>query len=140
VSALAFPHGPEGAGRARRRLGQELDALGVPPECVADAELCLSELVGNAVRHGRPLPDGCLHAEWQIGPSVVRLAVLDGGEDASILNARHAGTDATSGRGLTIVGAIARRWGAEADPLGIRVWADVTLGRLRPPIVADGGR
>jgi len=99
VSALAFPYGPESARRARRRLGQELEALGVPPECVADAELCLSELVGNAVRHGRPLPDGSLRAEWQIGPSVVRLAVLDGGE---------------------------------ADPVGIRVWADVTLGSARP--------
>lgn len=99
----------------------------MPPDSVADAELCLSELVGNAVRHGRPLPDGSLHAEWFVCGSVVRLAVLDGGEDATALSAREATRDATSGRGLTIVEAVARRWGAETDPLGTRVWADVPI-------------
>jgi len=128
VSALAFPHTPASATRARRQLVSELQAMGFSPDSVADAELCLSELVGNAVRHGQPLPDGSLHAEWSINGLVVRIAVVDGGQDPSALSARRASSEATGGRGLTIVGAVARRWGAEDDPLGTRVWADVSLG------------
>src|SRR6478609_1773764 len=44
-----------------------------------DARLVVSELVGNAVRHARPLADGTMHVTWGAGPAGLDIAVTDGG-------------------------------------------------------------
>lgn len=125
MSALAFPHAPASATEARHRLVLELAAAGVPPDSIDDAELVLSELVGNAIRHGRPLPGGGLRVEWRVDPFSVRISVVDGGDAAASLTARRVDEDAVSGRGLTIIDAVADEWGAAVHPLGTLVWAEV---------------
>ena len=35
-------------------------------DTVDDARVVISELVGNAVRHAQPLPDGCLVVAWDV--------------------------------------------------------------------------
>jgi anti-sigma regulatory factor (Ser/Thr protein kinase) len=122
TSAMTLPHVPSSATRARRALVDHLGHSGIPDDTVDDAEIAISELVGNAVRHARPRADGSLIARWQIDVDNLRIDVVDGGsENAPEL---HVSTDDESfGRGLAIVAALAREWGVERDAAGTRVWA-----------------
>jgi hypothetical protein len=95
--------------RARRFVRAAL-AGAVPPRVVDTAELCVSELVTNAV----------LHARTQIRVSVAEngVAVRLGVEDGSLaqpLRAPRTRTAAT-GRGLTLLTTLATTWGV--DPAG----------------------
>jgi len=130
---VVVPHHPQGAGRARSRLAGELADL-VRPELLADAVSVAAELVGNAIRHADPLPGGVVRVAWKIryaaGGQIVDIRVTDGG-GPSEPRVRQFDPDATDGRGLAIVEALAVRWGHERDGLGQTVWAElVSTGRL----------
>ncbi len=120
--ALTLPYAASSATRARRALVEQLHGL-VPPELVSDAELALSEMVGNAVRHARPRSDGSLLARWEVEDSALRIAVIDGGAD-SIPAAREPNYDEGGGRGLAIVAAIASDWGVNRAGSDTTVWAE----------------
>ncbi len=122
TSALTLPHVPSSATRARKALVDHLGASGVPGETLGDAELAISELVGNAVRHARPRADGSLIARWQIDIDNLRIDVVDGGSD-ELPEVHHSTDEEAFGRGLAIVAALAREWGVERDDGGTRVWA-----------------
>jgi anti-sigma regulatory factor (Ser/Thr protein kinase) len=126
TSALTLPYMASSASRARRALVDQLDLLGVPGETVDDAQLAISELVGNAVRHARPRADGALLARWQIdldaGRKTLRIDVVDGGSDTSP-KLCHSSADEAAGRGLAIVAAVAGEWGVEHQGPETRVWA-----------------
>ncbi|MDX6197872.1 MAG: hypothetical protein QOJ79_1023 [Actinomycetota bacterium] len=82
--------------------------------------LVVSELVGNAVRHGRP-PVGLRLRKAGRG---VRVDVHD--ESAGAPAAAHATGDAESGRGLLLVDAVAAESGVEQiEGDGKVVWARV---------------
>jgi anti-sigma regulatory factor (Ser/Thr protein kinase) len=103
-----------------------MDAHSVDGALAGDAELLLSELVGNAVRHARPLPGGGVRVAWEVASSEVVLRVTDGGStNGHRPRETPAGPDAISGRGLTIVAALAARWGVEpaSGGGGQSVWA-----------------
>ncbi|MBV2363472.1 ATP-binding protein [Streptomonospora nanhaiensis] len=92
-----------------------------------DAELVVSELASNAVRHS-------LSGAW-CGPFIVfvdsepdmaHVAVVDLGSSDTKPYARPLGTidiRDDSGRGLGIVAAVSKEWGFEPDTFGLRVWA-----------------
>lgn len=126
--SLAVPHHPIGAGVARRRMSAEL-AGAVRPELLADAVAIIAELVGNAVRHGDPLPGDVIRIAWRVryGGDVesVTITVTDGGASCTP-TVRRADLDAIDGRGLAIVDALADLWGFERDGLGQSVWAEVS--------------
>jgi two-component sensor histidine kinase len=88
-----------------------------------DAALIASELVGNAVRHAPALPSGHLAVQWRIedGPSYV-LAVTDGG-GVHPFSIKQRDIWDTSGRGLTIVAAVADDWGVSTAEGSTTVWA-----------------
>lgn len=92
---------------------------------VDEVELVVSELLGNAVRHASPLPDGRLRVRWEVKAGVVELEVTDGGA-STVPVAREPAPFATSGRGLRIVRSLAHEWGVNDDDDGRTVW--VTLG------------
>ncbi len=83
-----------------------------------DAELAVSELLGNALRHGRP-------------PIELEVSWLDGGVLVSVVDAQPLrqpeqlapAPTAESGRGLQLIDAVARSWGCEPRRDGKRVWA-----------------
>jgi anti-sigma regulatory factor (Ser/Thr protein kinase) len=107
--------------RARTWLAERVAALA--PLVADDALLVASELVTNAVRHGRPeialsvrrLPDG------------VRIAVRDEGEHVPVPAMDTPTVDRPTGRGLLIVAATARHWGVTPHPdrPGKTVWAEL---------------
>ena len=85
------------------------------------AELLVSELVTNAIHHGRTT---CL-LELTATPTVLRAAVADDGGGSPRL--RHAGPEDESGRGLAIVDALASRWGVQPTSEGKVVWFEINL-------------
>jgi len=106
-----------------------LSALGIRSEIIADAELVITEMVGNAVRHARPLPDGQLRAGWELENDRVVLRVTDGGGSTRPIAAQQEDHDAERGRGLAIVAALSRDWGSERDDGGLQIWAALDLTR-----------
>jgi anti-sigma regulatory factor (Ser/Thr protein kinase) len=125
---VVVPHHARGARLARHRLAAELgDAI--RPTLLADAIAVVAELVGNAVRHAEPLPGGVVRVAWRLRPNgagaAVEVRVTDGGA-SDPPQVRRVGPDSTDGRGLTIVAALADRWGVERDGLGQSVWAELT--------------
>ena len=81
-----------------------------------DARLVVSELVGNAVRHARPLADGTMHVAWAGDDRALDIAVTDGGA-LTTPEKVDAGVSDLAGRGLAIVESLASRWWVESHPL-----------------------
>jgi anti-sigma regulatory factor (Ser/Thr protein kinase) len=116
-----LPAEPRSAARARILVGTACSRWDAHQVC-SDAELVVTELVANAVRH----------AGTQI---TVRLAVLEGQRggvraevsDSSIrpVRPRHANAMEESGRGLFLVDTLSTRWGADATTEGKTVWAEI---------------
>jgi serine/threonine-protein kinase RsbW len=132
------PHSPVSASTVRRDLVVDLTSQDVPPAVVEDAAVVMSELVGNAVRHGSPLPDGCVDVSWELHPSQLRLEVCDGGGAApeDVVGRGRVAPSAESGRGLAIVSLLAKDWGTTPyDDERIGVYADLDVqprGRSDP--------
>ncbi|WP_329212380.1 ATP-binding protein [Streptomyces sp. NBC_01708] len=108
-----------------RRLGREqlrrwrLDSLCEP------VELCLSELVTNAMRYGRgPLVGVRLYGT----ASHLCIEVTDGSPDKPVLSV--ADSDDESGRGLALVDAIAESWGVTED--GTCTWCRLSVPKEQP--------
>ncbi len=125
---VVVPHHPRGAGQARSRLAAEIGRV-VRPELLADVVSVAAELVGNAVRHATPLPGGVIRVAWLVrltaDMQTVEVRVTDGGASTEP-RVRTYDSDSTDGRGLSIVAALAERWGFERDGLGQCVWARIT--------------
>jgi anti-sigma regulatory factor (Ser/Thr protein kinase) len=127
---VSVRHAPASAGEVRRRLGADLADAGVDPAAVGDAALVVSELVGNAVRYGRPLPGDVLEVSWSLEGDCLRLRVSDGG-GPSVPMRHEAGPEDVRGRGLAIVAELARNWGVEQSSNGTgpmsTVWAELPV-------------
>ena len=130
TSTMLVPHSPPSATVVRHRFVDELRGRGLPGLVVDDAALVLSELVGNAIRHGAELPTGGIRVGWTVGPEIIRIEVADGGRgplrhEASVPLAEGGSADAERGRGLAIVSLLTVSWGSAFDSTSAVVWADV---------------
>jgi anti-sigma regulatory factor (Ser/Thr protein kinase) len=125
---VVVPHHASGARLARHRLASELSDL-VPAPLLADVVAIVAELVGNSVRHADPLPGGVVRVAWRVHPDTagdrIEVRVTDGGA-GDPPRVRSVGPDSVDGRGLTIVAALADRWGVDRDGLGQCVWAEIS--------------
>jgi anti-sigma regulatory factor (Ser/Thr protein kinase) len=83
-----------------------------------EVALVTSELVGNAVLHARTSISLILRHE---APETVTVEVHD--ENTRMPTVAGCPADATSGRGLSLVSALASAWGVRPDGLGKVVWA-----------------
>lgn len=119
---LSLPFDPGSARLAREELAAWLQACRPSAELTEDARLVISELVGNAVRHARPLPDSTMKVTWRCAPEGLDISVTDGGA-ATVPQRLDAGLSDLAGRGLAIVEALAERWWIEAKKSGTTVHA-----------------
>ena len=117
-----LPFAAVGVGIARRRIAADLRAYGVAQQVIEDAEVVLSELMANAVRHARPLASGRISAAWQVGSRGVTVSVTDGGGDTTPAPT-NASPLALGGRGLAIVAELSVDWGVRAGPDSTTVYA-----------------
>jgi anti-sigma regulatory factor (Ser/Thr protein kinase) len=76
-----------------------------------EAELLVTELVSNAIRHGRLAADDVVVLEVGISGSTLRVEVTDGGPGFDPASALERNPEANGGWGLLLVSRIAKRWG-----------------------------
>jgi anti-sigma regulatory factor (Ser/Thr protein kinase) len=113
---------PSSVAAVRHAIVVDLQRAGFGRELSDDAALLASELMGNSIRHARSLPSHQVQVDWSLDATGVRIAVTDGGgRDKPV--PRQAQLDDTSGRGLTIVAALADDWGVDERPDRTTVWA-----------------
>jgi anti-sigma regulatory factor (Ser/Thr protein kinase) len=121
---IRIPCAPSAAPRIRRELVEDLVARDVPSDVVDEAEIVVSELVANAIRHARPLADGSIRVHWKVKHNVVEVEVSDGG-GPTVPRPAPPTTWGPGGRGLRIVRSLAHEWGVLEDANGRTVWASV---------------
>ena len=114
LMGLDLPFTPESAAIARKQLVAWLLELDAHADNRHDARLVVSELVGNAIRHARPLADGTMHVAWGAGPTGLDISVTDGGARTTPEKV-DAGVSDLAGRGLAIVETLASRWWVESS-------------------------
>jgi anti-sigma regulatory factor (Ser/Thr protein kinase) len=114
--ALTLPPVPVSAREARRFVSQFCTAADMPDDICETAALLTSELVTNAVLHGRSR--ATLHVRKP--PPYLRVSVEDHNPELPEVGDRPA-LSATSGRGLHIVAELASRWGIERSENGKRI-------------------
>jgi anti-sigma regulatory factor (Ser/Thr protein kinase) len=90
-----------------------------------DAELVVSELVANSVRHSGAAADAVLAVRAHVSADVLVLEVHDQGTGGSIRR-RAPDMHAGGGFGLNIVETLSRRWGVNRDA-GTRVWVELAF-------------
>ena len=120
--SVRVPHAQHSVRQARRTIGEDLAARGVDPVIVEEAEAVVSEFVGNAVAHARPLADGCVRVRWKVKSGAVEVEVRDGRSDTVPKPVRRS-LWAVRGRGLRIVRSMAHEWGVQEERNGRTVWA-----------------
>jgi serine/threonine-protein kinase RsbW len=124
VQTLRVPWKMSSAVEVRRTLVSRLRALGVDPVVVDESEIVVSELVANAFRHAKALPDGTIGVNWTVSAGVVEIEVTDGGGPTTPEPAPRS-VWSPNGRGLRIVGTLAYEWGVQEDRIGSTVWASM---------------
>ncbi len=124
---LTLADGLQAPAHARAWTARQLPPL--PVHVVEDTLLLVSELVTNAVRHGRP----DIVIALIIKPARIRVEVRDGSDTMPVVPAGHPSIDRPTGRGLLIVAATAHDWGVDRIPgiTGKTVWAE--LDASAPP-------
>lgn len=110
------------------------------PQVAEDAELLVTELVTNSVRHaGLPAQAG-IEFSLRASAEVLMVEVADGGRgfdgESPTRLAAEAGTARSSGWGLFLVDRIADRWGAVQMDGETRVWFELRPG-ARPAEVGS---
>jgi signal transduction histidine kinase/serine phosphatase RsbU (regulator of sigma subunit)/anti-sigma regulatory factor (Ser/Thr protein kinase) len=117
VMRLALAENLGAVATARRAVAQQLRAWEIPPRLAADLVLLTSELVTNGLRHAR--------GPYELSLRRLSREVVLEVSDSSPLRPRRrrVDSDAESGRGLTIVEAVADRWGTRSTVEGKVVWA-----------------
>lgn len=122
VAEWRLARDPTEIGRARAAVREQLHVWGLNT-LVDSAETLVSELVTNAVRHGRG---------HRVGLRLVRgdtLLCEVEDDDPNLPMLLSAGPADESGRGMRVVSTLAREWGASRTSTGKTVWFELTLPR-----------
>ncbi|KUL45964.1 hypothetical protein ADL28_36260 [Streptomyces violaceusniger] len=107
---------------ARRHVVRRLRSWGIDQDTRDSAELIVSELFTNAVRHTSSEEVRC---SLQLIGTRLRLEVADQGCARTVPEARSVTADQEGGRGLMLVEALSEAWGVRPNQAGAgrAVWA-----------------
>jgi serine phosphatase RsbU (regulator of sigma subunit)/anti-sigma regulatory factor (Ser/Thr protein kinase) len=119
---LAIEATLDGPARARTAVAEAFVAWGLPAHAAHDPQVCVSELVTNAVVHAKSSVDVTLQLE---GDRLLVLVADSAFEGATEI--RHGDPEAAGGRGLVLVDALSDAWGVESTAQGTTVWCEVPL-------------
>ncbi|MFJ3586347.1 ATP-binding protein [Streptomyces sp. NPDC090127] len=121
---LRWAQGPRSVPMARRRLSGTLKDWGLE-RLVESASLVLSELLTNAVRHGR-VPGREIETRFVHLPGLLRIEVHDASEKRPMM-AAPSGCPG-GGWGLPLVDVLAAKWGvSDRRGPGKVVWAEIVI-------------
>jgi anti-sigma regulatory factor (Ser/Thr protein kinase) len=124
-AAATFICTAESVARARRFVRITAAMWRLTPETLADTELCMSELVGNAVRHTR---SARLHCRLWSARGMLFVEVDD--EDLrDVPRVKQASEDDECGRGMLLIDSFTTAWGTipRSGSGGKTVWAALPL-------------
>lgn len=123
----SFTRTAKAPGRARRLLREQMEGWGVGKDVVDVAELLVSELVTNSVRHACRPTGRLIAVGAELDPDrLLRVEVADASDVPPVVRAQN-GAEAEGGRGLVLVAALAADWGTyPRQHIGKVVW--FTLG------------
>lgn len=123
---------------ARQVVTSHLGDL-VAPSVLASAQLLISELVTNSVRHSGVAAGQQLTVRVDLGQTWCRVQVEDPGRDG-VIAPRPADAVQGSGMGLNLVQMLSERWGLErASEGGTQVWAQLSRAAAGAPISNQNG-
>lgn len=134
TARIVLEDDPRSAGAARRFLREFLSQVEVSEDLLDTAELCLSELVTNAILHAgsrselRASVDGVLTVSVRDRGGAAPEAAPDSDPDPLRVH----------GRGLQLVEMLADRWGSERDALGTTVWFSLELAGVHDAVEETG--
>lgn len=106
VFQAVFRPEPSMVADMRASTAAVLRRAGLPRWLIGNVVLAVSELVTNAIEHGR----GGVKLTIHIAEDIVLVSVIDKNPAPAVL--KQAGPDDTSGRGLLLVQALADAWGS----------------------------
>ncbi|MFE9608544.1 ATP-binding protein [Streptomyces sp. NPDC006012] len=124
---LRLPHHARSVARARALFREQAASWGLPQDVMDTAELLLSELVTNAYRHAKVPAGREIRVRCVVTEDRIRVTVTDTND--TLPTPGTASSEDESGRGLTLVAALADDWGAERGECGVgkEVWFELTL-------------
>jgi signal transduction histidine kinase len=112
----------------RRALARVSQAHRFDDRGLADLELLASELVTNAVRHGRP---GTITVKIMRIPAHIRIEVTNPGR--TFAPPRERNPEADGGFGLALIRRFSSRWGIEPAAGAVTVWIEYADPRAQEP-------
>ncbi|MFB7242969.1 ATP-binding protein [Streptomyces populi] len=125
---------PGSVARARRLTRARLSGWAVCEDTCDAATLVVSELVTNAIVHAAGQRVVC---ELQDVGDLVRIAVCDEGCAPGEPHPSPRRPDEEHGRGLLLVEAVSRAWGAQDTGPGLLVWAEIARPAGRAESTAE---
>jgi anti-sigma regulatory factor (Ser/Thr protein kinase) len=129
VAVLAdLPNAGTACAEGRRFVGEQLWRWEVGLQVADTTELVASELIANAVRHGRPP----LRLALRLHRERVRLEVTDSSPRPPLLTRPR--LTAIGGRGLWLVDTLSVEWGSYPEPPGKVVWCEVPVAEPLLPM------
>ena len=119
AGALSLVPGPAAVPQARQEVRRRCGPL-VPQPVLEQLDLVVSELVGNAARHGG---SGRVELHVEVLAREVRVGVSDSAAGRPVV--RQVGPEEENGRGMLLVEHLTSTWGVLAEPPGKQVWASI---------------
>uniref|UniRef100_UPI004040393A ATP-binding protein n=1 Tax=Streptomyces sp. TG1A-60 TaxID=3129111 RepID=UPI004040393A len=127
---------PGAVAQARRVTRTQLTGWALCEDTCDTAALVVSELVTNAIVHTASTQIVC---ELQAGADTVRIAVRDEGCAPGEPHPSPQRPEEEHGRGLLLIEALCRSWGAQPVGLGLLVWAEVPRALVAGAVSPDAG-
>ncbi|MFI9251449.1 ATP-binding protein [Streptomyces sp. NPDC053069] len=119
---LPFEAVPTEVRLLRRAAASQMHRWGMPT-CVEEAELLVTELATNVVKHVGEGTSATLVLEWRLDR--LRLEVHD--RSPALPSVQTRSCEEECGRGLHLIAALALDWGAVPTAAGKAVWCEVSV-------------